>query len=87
MKTKVIGKHSEDCYAIRNFKNGTWSTPWAFITDEVTSGRKNAPVAKNGHDRWVYAICNCTTCSAKIAIRERDILDLISKPVRERKRK
>lgn len=77
--TKLMGKHSKDCYAIENFNKGIWDTPWAFIDDLPTYGTKTTPVRKNGKEKWVWVACNCTRCPASIAILERSILVMLEK--------
>jgi len=74
IKTKLIGKHHKDCYAIKNYNEGKWDTPWAYIMDGRTYGTKVAPIHKKGNSPWIYVRCNCTHCDAKLAVLSNSLL-------------
>lgn len=73
MKTKLIGKHKDGCYAMRAYKDGTWNTPWAYV--EKDGLWRDSIGRKGGNRRWCVVRCNCTDCPAKIMFLENDLLE------------
>lgn len=75
IKTRQIGKHISDCYAMKHFRSGFWCTPWSFLQEANyldKSGGKRGETT-----RWWKVPCNCTRCTAVLLIRERDIFKTI----------
>lgn len=75
IKTKQIGKHSKDCYAIKQFNDGVWDTPWAFLEEAVYLDKSGGK--RGGICRWWIAPCNCRGCKAVLMVREEDIFKAI----------
>lgn len=72
MKIKFLAAHVEDCYAIKNFRDKSWSTPWTFCRPESKFGSKVTPL-RQGSRIWIIGCCNCTYCPAKIAVLEESL--------------
>lgn len=78
MRTKILGKHRKDCYALASVKSGDWDTPWAFL--ETTEYRDRAGRRQSKRfvgNRWWRVRCNDPDCSAEIAVEEDSILVLL----------
>lgn len=74
MRTKLIKPHNKDCRALKYVREGSWKSPWAFIEDEASYGRKNTPSLHGGYTRWRYCKCNITDCKGEIAFAENDLI-------------
>jgi hypothetical protein len=74
MRTRILGKHIKDCAAMRNYRNKTWSTPWAYFTPSGVYADKLGRKRSLGGEPWMLAICNDIDCPAKIMVNETDIL-------------
>lgn len=75
MNYKIIGKHNKDCHALKNAQDSFWNTPWAYFDDQQSYYGDSLGRHKNGHKRWLVAICNNTECHAKIIVREDSMLE------------
>lgn len=74
---RVLTGHSKDCYAIKNTRNGSWSTPWAYMSEPIEYRDAIGRRCKSGHYRWLHVRCNCTHCPAWGIVRENDILEML----------
>ena len=61
------GDHVKDCVPLKNFRDGSWPSPWG-PHEGTVFGSVNNPKRK-GHYMWEVYMCNSIRCHAKIAIR------------------
>lgn len=74
---KVLRSHSRDCYAIKNVRNQSWSTPWAYVQREADYRDSLGRLRKGGGRRWIRIGCNCTNCAALIVVEESTLLEML----------
>lgn len=65
IRTKLLVKHSADCYAVKNTLAGTWKSPWAYQIRTTYVRSKKHLVFR----------CNCTECPAEVRVNEMDLID------------
>jgi hypothetical protein len=73
VKTKQLGEHSADCWAVKNTESGVWGTPWAYLKD-IEYRDSIGRLQPRGGRRWWQVPCNCTHCPAVLLIEEDSIL-------------
>ena len=69
-------KHADNCYAVKNTKNGSWDHPWYFPEEyeyRDTPGRRG-----QGIPGWARVYCNCTFCPAAFLVRWSVIEDMLA---------
>ena len=74
---KILVPHEKDCAGIRHYKEGWWTTPWAYFEPDKdrrdSLGRKN-----NGRGQcWQKVVCNDPECPAVMIVSEDAIFRLI----------
>ena len=65
---KVIGKHSKNCYSVKEVERGYWENAWSRALPKTRFGSKNNPFSPSSTTIWLIFDCNCTECSAKLAV-------------------
>jgi hypothetical protein len=65
--SKLLARHSRECFALKAVKDGTWDTPWSGCIDgsywgTVTGSRRH------GHILWYQVTCNDPHCKARKAV-------------------
>jgi hypothetical protein len=75
IKTIRIGAHIPDCFAVKNFNEGKWNTPWS-IFHKFKFGSKSHP-NRRGNYAWSIVNCNNHECRAKLAVFQDDIFKLL----------
>lgn len=63
----LVKPHAPDCSAERNFRNGSWDTPWALPTGKVL-WRGRDGTKRGSHVAFVVVRCNDINCKAEKAI-------------------
>lgn len=76
-KSKLIIEHARDCYAMKNVRNGVWSTPWAYVQPDGDYRDSLGRRRRNGGRRWVRIGCNSHVCPALIAVEESSLLEML----------
>lgn len=77
---KVLRGHDKECASLQNWPYNPWAyfgsaSDYQQVADVLrldAIGRK----CKSGGQRWITAGCNSTNCSAVIAVRESDLLEM-----------
>lgn len=74
---KVLRGHSRDCFAIKNVRNGTWPTPWAYVQPHGDYRDSLGRARKSGGRRWIRIGCNCQHCPALVIVDELTLLRML----------
>lgn len=71
MKTKIITKHSKDCWMVKNVKAGRAQSPWSGLAKRSTLVGKR---------RVMYQCfsCNDPECEGEIGVTVRDVAEALS---------
>ena len=75
MKTKLLKKHHENCYALIEVAKGNWATPWFLNTYQPLFHFNADTLCRirddkyRGTDRWIILGCNDSDCPAQLAMR------------------
>lgn len=77
LRSRVLRPHSADCYAIKNARQRTWPTPWAYVLEHADYRDSLGRARKNGGRRWIRIGCNCTGCPALIVVDELSLLEML----------
>lgn len=73
---RIVGKHTKDCYAIKNAHEGTWTSPWCEYSDG-SEFRDKRGSTRRGTTVWIRFRCNCTQCPAVAWVKAKDITSMI----------
>lgn len=70
---KIVGKHCNGCYGVKNMKAGVWPTPWgplAWGNHGEPTVRTERRYGKLGRVfiTWIRYVCNDTKCKAELHV-------------------
>lgn len=75
---RIIGQHKKDCYAIKNYINGRWDTPWAAPwVNRQYYGTATGKVKNRNTHLWTEFQCNCVGCPARFIVHSSIMEELV----------
>lgn len=76
LNVKIKEKHKKDCFALRCYRDGTWSSPWGLFSQVLYLSRSGTNHTHANY-RWWQVVCNDPKCPAWAIISEQEILNLM----------